>query len=125
MIRFENFKPLPSQIIGKVACALPLMIILLFSIFTNPEKANFSKCYFQELTGLPCPTCGLIHSFYAASHLHLIKSFKFHLMGPIIFLIILLIIPNFSNVLIFGLKIIASKSNPVQFFFTAHKPNWV
>ena len=95
MIRFENFKPLPSQIIGKVACALLLMIILLFSIFTNPEKVNFSKCYFQELTGLPCPTCGLSHSFYAASHLHLIKSFKFHLMGPIIFLIILFFLLKF------------------------------
>jgi hypothetical protein len=89
MIRSEKFKSVPSKIINKTAITLSLFTILILSIFINPEKANFLTCYFQELTGHTCPTCGLSHSFYAVSHLHLIESFKFHLMGPIIFIIML------------------------------------
>ncbi len=89
MIQFENFKSVPTKIINKAICACGLLTILVFSIIINPEKANFLICYFQELTGHPCPTCGLSHSFYAVSHLHLLESFKFHLMGPIIFTIML------------------------------------
>jgi hypothetical protein len=95
MIRSEKFKSVPSKIINKTAITLSLFTILILSIFINPEKANFLICYFQELTGHTCPTCGLSHSFYAVSHLHLMESFKFHLMGPIIFLIILFFLLKF------------------------------
>jgi len=89
MIRFEYYKPVPSKIINKVFIATGLLTIFFLSLFINPDQANFLTCYFQELTGHPCPTCGLSHSFYAVSHLHLLESFKFHLLGPIIFLIML------------------------------------
>ena len=95
MNQFEIFKPVSSKIINKAICLFGLLIILLFSIFINPEKSNFLTCYFQELTGHPCPTCGLSHSFYAFAHLHLLDSFKFHLMGPIIFIIVSLLFLKF------------------------------
>ncbi len=95
MIQFENFKPIPSKIINKLVIALGLFTILFLSVFVNPEKASFLKCYFQELSGHPCPTCGLSHSLYAVSHLQLMESFKFHLMGPITFMIMLFLFLKF------------------------------
>lgn len=89
MIRFENFDPIRSKIINKLVIASGLFTIIFLSISIHPEQANFLSCYFKELTGLPCPTCGLSHSFYAASHLQIVESFKFHLMGPIIFIVML------------------------------------
>ena len=101
MIQFENFKPIPTKIINKAIYALGLLTILFLSMVINPEKANFLTCYFQELTGHPCPTCGLSHSFYAVSHMHLLESFKFHLMGPIIFIIMLfLFLKSFLEIVI-------------------------
>jgi hypothetical protein len=101
MNQFENFKPIPTKIINNALYALGLLTILFLSMFINPEKANFLTCYFQELTGHPCPTCGLSHSFYAVSHLHLLDSFKFHLMGPIIFIIMLfLFLKSFLEIVI-------------------------
>jgi len=95
MIRFVDAKLTPSQIISKLVTVSGLFAILVLSILLNPDKANFLTCYFQELTGRHCPTCGLSHSFYAVSHLHLLDSFKFHLMGPIIFMIMSLLFLKF------------------------------
>jgi len=95
MIQFENLKPVPSKIISKLIIAAGLFAVLFLSALINPEQAVFLKCYFQELTGHPCPTCGLSHSFYAVSHLRLLESFKFHLMGPIIFMIMLFLFLKF------------------------------
>lgn len=95
MIQFEIFKPISQKIINKTIYLVGLLTILFFSIFINPDKTNFLSCYFQELTGHPCPTCGMSHSFYAFSHFQLLESFKFHLMGPIIFMIMSLLFLKF------------------------------
>lgn len=96
MIQFENFNSGSTKIINKAIGTFGLLTILFCSIFINPEKAKFLTCYFQELTGHPCPACGLSHSFYAVSHLHLLDSLKFHLMGPILFFSLLLISFKFA-----------------------------
>jgi hypothetical protein len=44
-----------------------------------------SVCPFHELTGLPCPGCGLTRSFVCLAHGHLAESLRYHPLGPLIF----------------------------------------
>ena len=38
-------------------------------------------CIFKNLTGLPCPGCGLSRSMVEAAHGNLIQSFQYHRLG--------------------------------------------
>ncbi|GEM_PF-802293 len=42
-------------------------------------------CLFKELTGLPCPFCGLTRSFVSLGHGRIEDAFKYHLLGPFLF----------------------------------------
>ena len=97
---------------NKVFFAYILLMIFLISLFLNPEKVGFLTCFFRQTTGHRCPTCGLSHSFYAMSHLHLQESFKFHLMGPIIYSILLFLFLKFSFEIVTK-KEIQIKINPI------------
>lgn len=44
-----------------------------------------SRCLFSEVTGIPCPLCGMTHSFCAMARGRLIAAFAFHPVGPILF----------------------------------------
>lgn len=68
-----------------------LACIFLFSFFNNPEKSLLPGCYFKSLTGNDCPSCGLSRSFYEFSHLNFPKAFQFHLFGPVLFVLFLLV----------------------------------
>jgi hypothetical protein len=96
MIQFENYKPVPSKIFSKTIFILGLLTILLFSIFVNPDRSKFLTCYFRELTGHRCPSCGLTHSIYAISHFHIQKSFIYHPMGLFVYFILLFLLVKFS-----------------------------
>lgn len=39
-------------------------------------------CLFRRLTGLPCLLCGMTRSFAACSHGRLAEAFRYHLLGP-------------------------------------------
>jgi hypothetical protein len=41
-------------------------------------------CFFHELTGVSCLTCGLTRSLEAATHGKILAAFRFHLLGPFI-----------------------------------------
>ncbi len=47
-------------------------------------------CIFHNLTGLPCPGCGLSRSIVAAAHGEIINSFSHHLLGLLTLVYILL-----------------------------------
>ncbi len=111
MIQFESYKLLPSKLIARTFCASGILMIFLFSIFLNPEKVNFLPCIFHLLTGYSCPSCGLSHSFYAVSHLHLTDSFHYHPVGPGLYFIFLLLLLKFSFEAITG-KVVQLKLNP-------------
>lgn len=42
-------------------------------------------CPMRNLTGLPCPGCGLTRSFIATAHADLGDAFGFHRLGPLLF----------------------------------------
>lgn len=96
MIQFENYKPVPLKIFSKAIFIWVLFTILSFSILVNPDRSNFLTCYFRELTGHSCPSCGLTHSIYAISHFHIQESFIYHPMGLFVYFILLFLLFKFS-----------------------------
>lgn len=44
-----------------------------------------SICAFSNLTGIPCPGCGLTRSFVCFAHGHFLDAFHWHPLGPLLF----------------------------------------
>ena len=44
-----------------------------------------SVCVFFNLTGTPCPGCGLTRSFVSLAHGHVREAFVWHPLGPLLF----------------------------------------
>lgn len=68
---------------GLVALALVFMSSVLFN---PPAEQYFTVCGFKTFTGLPCPGCGLTHSFCALGKAKVTDAFVFNLLGPPLFL---------------------------------------
>jgi hypothetical protein len=72
-----------------IAGALLTLVIpyfLLLHNFQNPIETAQSLCPFKMLTGFPCPGCGITKSLICLYQGDLMKSFQFHLFGPLTFL---------------------------------------
>jgi hypothetical protein len=70
--------------------------VLLISIIHNPAPVKpgeeyFTVCGFKNLTGLPCPGCGLTHSFCEIGKGHLASAVRWNLLGIPLFLVIILV----------------------------------
>lgn len=66
-----------------------LSVVFLVSAILKPSTGEyFTVCGFKNFTGLPCPGCGLTHSFCALAKGHLSDAFSFNLLGPPLFLIL-------------------------------------
>ncbi len=52
------------------------------------RSLGLPPCLFQQLTHLPCPSCGLTTSWTYLAHLEWIKAFLVHPFGPPLFLIV-------------------------------------
>ncbi len=96
MIQLKIEKLLPHQMRTRIIFAAGLLLMLSASIWINPEKTNIITCWFREITGHSCPSCGLSRSIYAVAHLHIKEAFRFHLMGPVLFGILLLLLLKFA-----------------------------
>ena len=58
---------------------------------TSPSDDYFTICGFKNMTGLPCPGCGLTHSFCALAKGNVAVAFAFNALGPLLFLALALI----------------------------------
>ena len=56
------------------------------SFVMPPHGVGFSICLLNNLTGLPCPGCGLTRSFACISHGQLADAVNFHPFGPLLYL---------------------------------------
>lgn len=68
-----------------------LSLVFLASVVFRPSGAGpsdeyFTVCGFKNMTGLPCPGCGLTHSFCALGKGDLPSAFAFNALGPLLFL---------------------------------------
>jgi hypothetical protein len=69
-----------------------LFAVFLASVmFKLPEGEYFTICGFKNFTGLPCPGCGLTHSFCALGKGDVAGAFAFNLLGPPLFFVLLLL----------------------------------
>jgi hypothetical protein len=80
-------------------------------------RLSFFGCPLRLLTGIPCPTCGMTHSFVAIAQGNLDAAIKYHLFGPALFLLFLATLA----LLLWDLKTTKNKSLPYRKFFTKSK----
>lgn len=68
------------------------MIILaasfLYTYVEGVAGAITPGCLFKRVTGLPCLLCGMTRSMAATAHGHLGDAFRFHLLGPPLFVLV-------------------------------------
>lgn len=71
------------------AVALCFLILLASAILPLPENGAIlglpSLCPFHNLSGLPCPACGLTRAFVCLAHGRFAAAFIYHPLGPILF----------------------------------------
>jgi len=69
-----------------------LSALFLISAFFNPSTGEyFTICGFKNFTGLPCPGCGLTHSFCALTQGDIGGAFAFNLLGPLLYLALIVL----------------------------------
>jgi Protein of unknown function (DUF2752) len=102
------------------ACALFMLslVILASAVFSLPNASSnepyFTICGFKNFTGLPCPGCGLAHSFRALCGGDVATAFGFNLLGPPLFLTFVLLWLRSACVLL-------NKYEPVMLFDRAQE----
>jgi hypothetical protein len=72
---------------GIMAAGLITGVALIFLV--PPEDFPFTTCEFHSLTGHGCLTCGMTRSLHAISHGDVTTSLRHHLMGPAVFIMML------------------------------------
>jgi hypothetical protein len=82
-VRFRNE---PYLIINTVLAGVVLLIIAYSGIF-SPEKNNYPvECIHEKLTGQPCVSCGLSHSFSLILTGRIEEAYKWNRYGMRVFL---------------------------------------
>ncbi len=85
-----------------LASALLLAFLILF--FVPPADLPFAVCAFHSITGHSCLTCGMTRSLHAITHGEVAASIRYHLLGPVVFLGMLLCFTLFAAEAIRGKK---------------------
>ena len=81
----------PSKKLALLALIL-LSGTFALSVLLAPQGGDyFTVCGIKNLSGLPCPGCGLTHSFCAMGKGQIIAAFGYNLLGPPLFLVFALV----------------------------------
>ena len=72
----------------KIAVIASIFLLSFFHI----DRDDVTICPFKLATGLPCPGCGLSHSIISISHGNFIEAVNQHLLGPIVYLFLIIIL---------------------------------
>lgn len=63
-----------------------ILLVLIYSGLFSPEKDNYPiVCIHEKITGKPCPSCGLSHSFSLMVRGRISEAYDWNLYGPRIF----------------------------------------
>lgn len=81
----------PSRRMAWLAFVMLAGVFVVSLIYHPAEENYFTICGFKNATGLPCPGCGLTHSFCALGKGHLLSAFAWNLLGPPLFLLFTLV----------------------------------
>lgn len=66
------------------------LLILMFLSDDQKIESRSSLCPMKVLTGLPCPGCGITKSIYFFCKGDIVKSFSYHIYGPLLLFALLL-----------------------------------
>lgn len=66
--------------------ALSLAGVAAVAFLMPAEGLPLTVCWFRELTGASCLTCGMTRSLHAASHGQLLAALQYHAAGPLLLL---------------------------------------
>lgn len=58
------------------------LLIFPAALFLPFDRMDLSVCFFYNMTGIPCPGCGLTRSFSSLVHLHFLESLMYNPFGP-------------------------------------------
>jgi len=87
-------EPYASTVSRKFALVVlaGLTAAFLISVLLKPATGEyFTICGFKNFTGLPCPGCGLTHSFCALAKGNIGEAFEFNLLGPPLYAALVLV----------------------------------
>jgi hypothetical protein len=93
--RREGFTRL-SAVIGGTLIAVALIL--------NWQRLSFFPCPFRVWMNIPCPLCGLTRSFAAMLKLDLSTAFGFHPLGPLVFIVVVIMVAIVALSACFRLK---------------------
>ena len=80
-----------AWIIMATMTAVMLTSMIYRPVPVKPGEEYFTVCGFKNLTGLPCPGCGLTHSFCEIGKGHLASAVNWNWLGLPLFLLIMLV----------------------------------
>jgi hypothetical protein len=77
------------------------VVMLVGSVVLEPSAQAISifgyelptTCLWRGLTGWRCPGCGLTRSFTFMGHLQPVEAFRVHVLGPFLYLAVLILTP--------------------------------
>lgn len=96
----EHVTAAPSRKLALFGLAALFAVFLTSVLFNPPEREYFTVCGFKNFTGLPCPGCGLTHSFCALGKGQIAGAFGFNLLGPPLFFVLVLLWIRSASVLL-------------------------
>lgn len=104
--RYIKTVPLESrQRFNKSVFTFGIAGIILASLLMNPYGLPLPECLFKNVTGYPCPTCGLTRSFHDTAHLDMHRAFDFHFLGPVLFAGLLLLFLKYLHEILLNREI--------------------
>jgi hypothetical protein len=87
---FKGLKSEPYLKINFVFAGVILLVIMYSGIF-SPDKNNYPVvCIHEKLTGIPCFSCGLSHSFSLIVRGRISEAYKWNVYGMRVFLFFVL-----------------------------------
>ena len=82
----ERFKSEPYLVINLIFAGIILLVFIYSGLF-SPEKENYPVvCIHEKLTGEPCASCGLSHSFSLIIRGKISEAYEWNIYGPRIFI---------------------------------------
>jgi hypothetical protein len=97
--RIFNFSEIRNPLLVRILLLVISVSVLLFFYIVVPADITLVQCAFYKATGYPCLTCGMTRSLHALAHAEIISAFHFHLIGPFLFIAILLFaVKNFLEI---------------------------
>ncbi len=98
--KYQLLKPvsglLPDLMMYRLERFIYLLLISMtigFFIFIPIHKIGISVCLFSRIFNTSCFFCGMMRSLHFTATGHIYKAFLFHPFGPVLFFVLILLIP--------------------------------